>query len=177
MSRYGQGKHIGERDPKETANDFEKRAWRRRLHVDKDGYVVIPGITFKNCLTEAAAYLSKKIPGKRNSTYTKHVTSGIFVTESLVLPVKAADVPGEEVFVPADGKRGGGSRVLKTFPYVEEWSGDVTFYVADELVTEEVFLEHLQQAGMFIGIGVWRPSKNGLWGRFKVEKVKWSDAK
>lgn len=59
-------------------------------------------------------------------------------------------------------------------PRIDEWSGDVTFYVIDEIVTEDVFTRHLEGAGKFIGIGFFRPRNNGFWGRFGVEKVEWS---
>ena len=53
--------------------------WRERLHVNSDGYVFIPPMAFKNCISEIAKYRSDKIPGKRNATYTKHFESGVLV--------------------------------------------------------------------------------------------------
>ena len=159
---------------KELARDYESRTWRERLHVTEDGNVFIPPMSFKNCMSEAAKFLGMQIPGKGKSTYTKHVEAGVLVTEPLILPNAKDSVKGEWLFVPSDGVRGSGKRVDKCFPVIHEWAGEVTFYILDETVTEDVFKKILTQAGMFIGIGRFRPRNNGFYGRFSVESVKWS---
>lgn len=175
VSQYSQSKHYQlEKLPKESAEDYEKRTWRERMHATADGQVFIPPMAFKNCLSEIAKYLGMQIPGKGKSTYTKHIEAGILVTEPLVLPIKKEDVAGEWLFVPSDGKRGSGTRVNRCFPIIPQWSGKVTFYVMDETVTRDVFLSHLQQAGSFIGIGRFRPRNNGYYGRFRVTGLEWN---
>lgn len=174
-SAYSQSrKYDTPKKEKESAKDYEARTWRDRLHVDSDGYVFIPPVSFKNCIAEAAKYLGIQIEGKGKSTYTKHFEAGVLVTDGLTLPVKKENVAGEWLFVPADGKRGSGKRVDKCFPVIPEWSGTVTFYVLDDTITEDVLAYHLEQAGKFIGIGRFRPRNNGFYGRFTVEKIEWS---
>lgn len=158
---------------KERPDDYEKRTWMNRLHVDAKGNVFIPPMAFKNCLSEAAKYLSIRKPGKGQATYTKHFEAGVLVTEPLILDVKKNDVSGEWIFVPADGKRGGGKRVWKNFPVIQQWGGDVTFFILDEEITQDVFMQHLEQAGQFIGVGRFRPRNNGFYGRFKVDNIVW----
>jgi hypothetical protein len=71
ISPYSQSRfHNVPREDKETADDHERRTWRERLHVNKDGFVFIPPMSFKNMLSEAAKYLSMQVPGKGKSTYT-----------------------------------------------------------------------------------------------------------
>jgi hypothetical protein len=172
---YSQSRHYDTpKLPKESSSDYEDRTWADRLHVGVDGNVFIPPMAFKNCLSEAAKFLSRQIPGKGKSTYTKHFEAGVLVMDPLVLPLKKADVPRETYFVPADGRRGSGKRVSKHFPVVQQWAGDVTFYILDETITEDVFTEHLREAGKFIGIGRFRPRNNGFYGRFTVKSVRWS---
>jgi len=171
---YSQSKHINAAKlEKESPDDYERRTWKERLHVTTDGRVFIPPMSFKNSLTEVAKFLSMKIKGQRNATYTKHFTAGVLVTEPLVLQTKADDVQGEWLFVPADGVRGSGKRVMKCFPRIDEWHGDVLFHVLDDTITEPVFEEHLRNAGQFIGIGRFRPMNNGYYGRFNVQKISW----
>jgi len=158
----------------ETAKDYEARTWRERVHVDAFGRVMIPPMAFKNCIAEIAKYLSVQIPGKGKSTYTKHFEAGVMVLEGLSLPETKESVDGEWLFVPASGRRGDGKRVLKCFPVVRSWAGDVTFHVLDDVISEEVFEQHLRDAGNFIGIGRFRPRNNGYYGRFKVNAVAWS---
>lgn len=175
ISPYSQSRHYSvEKLPKELPKDYEARTWRERMHATESGQIFIPPMAFKNCLSDIAKYLAIQIPGKGKSTYTKHIEAGVLVTDPLVLPVEKDEVKGEWLFVPSDGKRGSGSRVEKCFPLIPSWSGQVTFYVMDETVTQDVFKHHLEQAGAFIGIGRFRPRNNGYYGRFKVAGVSWS---
>lgn len=171
QSRYHDTPHL----EKESHNDYEVRTWRERLNYTSDGRVFIPAMAFKKALDSAASFLSMKIKGRKNQTYTKHFKAGVLVTEGLVLPHLKDEVPGETLFVPSDGKSGGGSRVKKTFPVIQQWEGDVTFYILDDTITEEVFEQHLREAGNFIGLGRFRPEKGGFYGRFTVEKITWSE--
>lgn len=174
ISPYSQSKfYETEKLSKERPDDYEARTWRDRLHVNKDGFVFIPPMAFKNCLAEVAKYLSIQIPGKGKSTFTKHIEAGVLVTESLTLPVRKDEVAGEWFFVPADGKRGGGKRVKKCFPVIPSWKGTVTFFILDETITEDVFRQHLEESGKFIGIGRFRPRNNGFYGRFQVNEIVW----
>ena len=176
ISPYSQSKfHDTPKLDREQPGDYETRTWRERLHVNEDGYVIITPMTFKNCLSNAAQFLSERIPGKQRMTYTKHFKSGILVVDHLVLSVKKDDVKGEWLFLPSDGKAGGGSRVKKCYPILPSWSGNVEFLVLDEIITKDVFVRTLEKAGQFIGIGRFRPQNNGFYGRFSIESVKVSD--
>ena len=181
VSPYGQSRNYAmdvPKNDKERADDYEKRTWQNRLHVVKggpsDGHIFIPPQAFKNCLSEAAKYLSMQVPGKGKSTFTRFFEAGVLVDpEPIVLPDLAADVASIWLYVPSDGKRGGSKRVWKCFPIINAWEVDVTFHVLDETITEEIFLKHIQEAGRFIGIGFFRPRNNGYYGRFSVEDLKW----
>lgn len=174
VSPYSQSKHYTtEKMEKESHKDYEIRTWRDRTHCNDDGYIFIPPMAFKNCLSDAATYLSLQIQGKGKQTYTKHFVAGVLVTDPLVLPIKKDEVDGEWLFVPSDGKRGGKNRVEKCFPLIHKWSDEVTFYVFDETITKDIFEYVLQQAGKFIGIGRFRPRNNGFYGRFEVKSIDW----
>lgn len=173
-SPYSQSRHYDTpKESRETAKDYESRTWRERCHADEAGRLFIPPMAFKNCLSEVAKYIAMQIPGKGKSTYTKHFEAGVMVIDPVPLPVTKAEVKGEWLFVPADGRRGSGKRVEKCFPVVHEWKAPVTFYLLDDAITPEVFEAHLREAGNFIGIGRFRPRNNGYYGRFKVVSLSW----
>lgn len=173
VSPYAQGRfHNTEKLSKESHDAYEKRTWRERLNYDKNENVFIPPMAFKNCVAECAKYLSIQIPGKGKATYTKHFKAGLIVPEPLVLPIKKDDVAGQWMHVPSDGRTGGTKRVLKCFPVMPEWGGDVTFLILDDTITIDVFKDHLRQAGQFIGVGSFRPINNGYFGRFEVVGIK-----
>ena len=172
ISPYSQSRHYDEpKLEKESSDAYERRTWRNRMHTTQDGEVYIPPMSFKNCLSEAAKFLSMQIPGKGKATYTKHFEAGVMVIDQLCLGVKADAVPGDSLFVPADGVRGSGKRVTKIFPRIDQWAGTVDIYVLDETITQEVLLQHFKEAGSLIGIGRFRPRKNGFFGRFAVDSL------
>ena len=174
VSTYSQNRcHDMPKLSKENSKDYEERTWRDRAHIDKDGCMFIPPMAFKNCLSEVAKYLSIQIPGKGKSTYTKHFEAGIMVVDPLVLNVTKEEIEGQWLFLPVEGQRGGKKRVWKCFPVVHEWKGDVIFHILDDTITEEVFEQHLSEAGKMIGIGRFRPRNNGYYGRFKVNEIVW----
>lgn len=174
---YQQGRyHNVPKSSKENHPDYEERTWKERAHYDSEGHMFIPPMAFANSLKEAAKYLAIQIPGKGKSLYTKHFEAGVLVVEPLKLPVTRDEVEGQWVHVPSDGKPGGGSRVLKCFPTVPEWSGTVSYIILDDTVTKDVFEQVLKASGSFIGIGVFRPRNRGYYGRFEVEKIDWQDS-
>lgn len=175
-SPYSQSRpHFAEKKDKESADQYEKRTWANRLHVDGD-QVYIPPMALKNCLAEAAKFLSVQIPGKGKATYTKHFEAGVMVQDPIPLfsqndgaPISPDDCEGEWLYVPSDGRRGGGNRVMRCYPKIENWCGAATIYVLDETITDDVLRHHLRQAGQFIGLGRFRPRNNGYYGRFSFD--------
>lgn len=169
ISPYSQAKcHEAPILDREGKDDYEQRTWREKMHVTDQSQVFIPPTAIKNGLAATAQFLGMQIPGRGKERYTKHFTSGILVIDPLILPVNKSEVTAERLFVPSDGKRGGGKRVWKYFPLITEWGGDLTIYVLDNIITKKVFDEHLEAMGKFIGLGRFRPQNNGFYGRFEV---------
>ncbi len=174
VSPYSQSRVLqSKKKSKETDEAFEQRCWSERMHLTQNGNIFIPPMVFKNSLANAAKYAGIPIPGKGKEKYTKNFVSGVLVVEPLILPVKSDDVGHEWLFVPSNGQTGGSKRVYKCFPVIQQWEGDVQFLILDEIITKDVFKTVLTQAGMFIGIGRFRPQNNGYYGRFDVLNIDW----
>ncbi len=180
-SPYSQSKHYkAEEMQGESKDDYAMRTWRNYMHADKDGNVFIPPGAFKNCLSEAAKFMSIPVPGKGKATYTKNFEAGVLVVKGPYLGLKVDDAVNEALFLPADGRRGSGKRVMKYYPLISEWEADVEFVIVDETVLQSsvkdksrtVFQDVLEGAGQFIGIGRFRPRQNGYYGRFDVISIK-----
>lgn len=173
---YSQSKYVTEEKlDKEGHDAYDKRTWRHRMHYDKEGNIYIPPMAFKNCLSDAAKYLSIQIPGKGKSTYTKHFEAGVICVQPVPIGYHKDEVEAEALHVPSDGRRGGTKRVLKRFPFFPSWEADVDFLLLDRTITEDVFIDVLEQAGSLIGIGRFRPRNNGYYGRFEVVEHVWDD--
>jgi hypothetical protein len=160
--------------PRETKDAYEDRTWRNKCHSMPDGKIFIPPMSLKMAVDTSAKMLGRQIPGKGKSTYTKFFLSGVLVMDPIVLPLTKDEVACDRVFANADGVRGSGKRVWRNFPRIDKWEADVPFHVIADEITEDVFAEHLKQAGAFVGIGRFRPQSGGYYGRFEVKKIKWN---
>lgn len=182
LAPYSQSKyHETPKLNKEGPDAHEQRTWREKGHWNENGEMLMPALAFKNAIAEIAKYLGEQIPGKGKSTYTKHFEAGVLVVEdSLVVvngkPVLKDEVAGDRLHVPSDGRRGGGSRVMRIFPTIPVgWEVTVEFLIMDDVITEEVFKRHIFQAGQLIGVGSFRVRNNGTRGRFLPLSIEWFD--
>jgi hypothetical protein len=169
---YSQGRPVqSPRGDHENHDAHEERTWRERIHQNAAGEVFIPPMGLYHALCAAARFRNEAIKGQGKKTYTKRFESGVLICEPLMLGIEASSVPGERLFVPSDGKSGGGKRVWRIFPLIAEWRTRAELVIADDLISEKVFRAHLEDAGRFIGLGRFRPERRGFYGRFQVSKV------
>jgi hypothetical protein len=164
--------HQEEKLPKETPDAYEQRTWRSKAHV-KDGQVYIPPMAFKMGVDRAVKMLGRQIPGKGKSTYTKFFESGVIVTDPVFIAPEDA-IRSERIHANADGIRGSGKRVWRTFPRIDDWSGDVAFHVIADEITKDIFEEAVRYAGLAVGVGRFRPERGGYFGRYIVKGFDWS---
>lgn len=178
LAPYSANAELARSHPKredETADQHEQRTWHYRLNADRDGDAVIPGVAMKNALIAAARFLKLSIPGEGKATYAKLMEKTLIVNQDANLGVAREKVDGEWLFVPADGRRGGGKRVWKCFPKIEEWETSFQLTVFGSKLTEEVFERIATAAGRFIGLGRFRPENGGHYGRFEVASIEWRE--
>lgn len=94
-------------------------------------------------------------------------------------PIKGDVVEGIDLFVPSNGRRGGGTRVWKTFPVIPEWRVHGGLFILDPQLgalpkkgeTHKI-QEYVEHGGQFIGMLFFRPINNGYYGRWNVENFK-----
>lgn len=157
----------------ETHEQLEERVWRDKVRQNSQGFVYIQPFALKNALEAAGSRLGMKLTGK--ATYTKLFRQGIVINDEIVLhdkdgkPVTIESVRPIPMFVPSDGKRGSGKRVMRIFPQILEWFATVEIMCFDQRLTEDVVRQHLEEAGKFIGFGSMRVENGGVAGRFAVE--------
>ncbi len=183
MSDVMFGKHVPEQKRgDETHEQREERTWQQKVHLTADGQCYLQPFALKNCLESAAKWLSKKIPGEGQKTYTKRFVSGVMVVERMLLsdpdsgqPLTIKNVEPLHLFVPSDGKRGGGSRVERIFPTVHAWVTEATIHVFDNKITEEVMQHHLVTGGKFVGFGSMRVENGGINGRYQVNEMRYEE--
>jgi len=162
----------------EGRDDYDKRTWRSKLNVEtRDGKrtVVLPAHGIQQAITAAARYSKRQIPGQGKATWTKKFEAGIMLLECPALNIDPDTVTCVTISANADGVRGSGKRVTRRFPQMPEWSATFSVHILDPIITEDVFREMVGLAGMFIGLGRFRPEKGGVNGRFKIASLAWQD--
>jgi hypothetical protein len=179
-SLYSQSRpHEDPKLPKETADAYDLRTWRSRLNTNDDGVVVIPSMALKQAIDKCAKVLGIQIPGRGKNTYTKHFLAGCMLEDNVIVrdkggPIHADAVISARIHCNADGVRGSGKRVFRTFPIIPAgWTAKPSFIILDDQITQEVFEHHLVESGKYVGIGRFRPENGGTNGRFVVKSFKW----
>lgn len=163
----------------ENPNDYDIRTWRNKLTtetVDGKPTIVINAHGVMQCFVAAAKYSKRQIPGQGKATWTAKFTAGITLLESPKQNIDPATVQSITISANADGVRGSGKRVPRRFPVIPiGWSTTFDVYILDPIITEQIFREMVELAGMFIGVGQFRPQNGGTNGRFKLDRLDWQD--
>jgi hypothetical protein len=164
---------------RETHDDYEKRTWRDKCTTNKEGQVCIPAMALKQAIDTCAYKLGLKVPNRRGATYKSFFASGFFCDHDVPIangkPLRKEDAESKTISANADGRRGSGSRVPRTFPEFPSWNGVAELTIIDDLLTQSIFEQHVKSAGLIVGIGRFRPENGGTYGRFRVTKFEWKD--
>ena len=143
-------------EKKTVAEQAELAAYR---DPDTKG-LYLPGVNMQRSLIAGATY-SK---GKGRATLQKPVAACVMVNpERLALGVDDYVIDTRPVVIPST--RG---RVLRHRPRLDEWSVSFELEFDDELVTEAQMRTVLDDSGLRVGIGDFRPECKGPFGRFYV---------
>lgn len=202
-SPYSQSLYVepvddeGEKIPNANLRAWEEENWWRRLHTDnegKDPQVLVPNAAFMQSIAEAARYLNKAIPGEGTSKWTKCFESAVYVGQNIPLyrpkwkgddlqrrklvghePIRRSDAYGRWFLMSSKGNKGkgGGSRVWRKYPMIDEWVAFVDWVVLDDRINQDIFTEVLRAAGFYKGIGRFRPEVGGSNGRFYTCEFAW----
>jgi len=188
---------LWKNDPKNKkfskAGDDRTPAWRWIGAMYHDGEAVtIPQDNLMRCVMEGGALVL--VPGGRSGkTFKAQTQSGMMVAEPhWRVRVNGKEIPfapfralveretnfaahqtlakrhGFELFV----KRAkiGASKHVRVRPMFRDWSVSGHIQVLDAQITTDVLQDVLTMAGIYKGLGEWRPGSKtpGPWGRFKA---------
>jgi hypothetical protein len=133
-------------------------------------------------LTEAARMGGHKVKGGGGkATYTKYFERGVMFPRGMVLldskgeTITRERLQYESFFLDATGKKGnasGSSRVLRTFPVIHAWQGELMCYINSPEIGDEIFRRVWEDAGTFIGLGRFRVEVGGTNGLFEAKEIR-----
>ena len=179
-SPYSQSaQHEVPKKDRESHDDYDERTWREKCTVNDKGQIAIPAMAFKQAVDTAAYKLGRKVEGRRGATFKNFFASGFFCERDVAISngkaLTKSDAEMVKISANADGVRGSGKRVPRRFPVFPKWHGIAEFTITDDIITQDIFEEHVRAAGIVCGIGRFRAEKGGTNGRFRVTKIEWED--
>ncbi len=160
----------------ENKDDYDARTWRSKMNLDpKTGCVILPAHGMHQAIIAAAKYSGRQIPGQGKKTWTAKFTTGIALIGDCATGIPAEAAQMITISANSDGVRGSGKRVPRRFPIFYDWSATMEVMILDPIIHQDIFREMLTIAGMFIGVGRFRPEKGGQNGRFRIDTLDWED--
>lgn len=153
MERTHAGDKTKDRSPRDP--EAESAAATYRL---SDNRVGIKATAFKKAMVEA----TDKALGLPKTL----VRRGLFVQpdEGMLVAIKTPGVEMRQDTVRV-GMKGAD---LRYRPEMTEWGATLRIEYDQDILTAESVVNLLNRAGFGVGVGEYRPEKNGLWGRFRV---------
>jgi hypothetical protein len=152
-------KHIIERD------DINKEDYVRALFhsfMTAENKFYIPAEHIRGALINGGTFLKSKV-GVRTKSMKSIVAAMFIVTpEQIYLPEFT------EIDKRSAVNKNVKARVIVVRPKWNEWQAEFTLNTGEDTFTEKQLLELLNTTGNYVGIGSFRPTNNGSFGRFKV---------
>lgn len=146
------GKARAKKEPKDPQRDYEEAFYRL-----PDGRPAFPSIAFKAAIVAAA----RQVEG-----LTMAFLRGAFHIDGELVPIDGEPRMREDMV-----RVGMGTADLRYRPGFPEWSVTLPVRLNARALTLEQLVHLIRQAGFSVGVGEWRPEKDGAWGMFDVETV------
>lgn len=134
-----------------------------KLYTSPDGKPIIPGPNVFAAIIEAGKFL-KAGKSKVTTTRSSLVPAGISLLE-LELPLMPGkwEPDSRAVVIPATQ-----GRQMCHRPRFDEWRAKFTLQIDTDMFNADTVRELVDLAGSRVGVGDFRPSRKGPFGRFKV---------
>lgn len=134
-----------------------------KLYRDKDGNCYIPGSMIFACLIGAGTFHktgNKKLTTQKDSL----IPAGMAINE-LICPLQSSgwEVDSRAVVIPKTG-----GRIMAHRPRFDEWQCSFVLEVDEAMFNEKTVRLLADDAGKKVGLGDFRPSRKGPFGRFSV---------
>jgi hypothetical protein len=146
------GKAVGKKAPKDPKAEFEASRYR-----DEKGHDVLKSVAFKSCIVDAASFVDN---------VTKVMLRG-----ALFIPGEWVRIEYDEIVMREDPVNVGGFNKVADLRYRAEfkgWRATIPIEFNRQMITIEQIVNLINIGGFSIGVGEWRPQKDGQSGRFRV---------
>jgi hypothetical protein len=143
--------------------DYSKEA-EGSLYRTLENVIYQPSVHIERALASAAKIM--KIPGKRGASYSKLVSSAVSIfPDAIPHKIQLWEIDARPVVIQK-------ARVVRYRPLLPDWELSFEINVSDDEIPWEIIKIALEHAGNYIGIGDYRPSTGGKFGKFTVIEFK-----
>ena len=137
-----------------AAKDPEQE-FRDSLYQHPDGGFGFPSIAFKSAAVDAATFVDG---------ITKVMMRGCFHIPGELVKIEGEPMPREDVC-----RVGMGAADLRYRAEFSAWAAEIPVQFNASAISAEQIVNMFSVAGFSIGVGEWRPARDGQFGRFHVE--------
>lgn len=154
-----------EKEKKKIGREDYESEIKEALYTLPDGTIYVPSTQIHGTLIEAGKKF--QIPGQRKATFSRIIGGLVIISpDAIRMEPQKYSVDKRAVVVPATK-----GRVVRYRPKFTDWSLKFQIHnLEPEQVQSTVLKKILDYAGSYVGIGDFRPSKKGPFGRFIVSR-------
>lgn len=149
----------------ELAKEDQLRA-EYHIYRNANGEAYIPSEHIRGAMIGAGSFIKAKIGNAKKSM--KNIVAGMFsiTPEEIILPENWIIDKRSAV------NRTVKARIISIRPKWMNWKAKFTLHVDNDTITEQTIKTIIEYAGNYNGIGSFRPTNNGMFGRFKIIEFK-----
>lgn len=139
---------------------------RAEFHCYRNGNAkcFIPSDHLRGSFITAGSAVKAKVGGRSKSM--KQVVAAMFMVTPDHIELPDFDTIDKRSAVNRNVK----ARVIVIRPKWSTWSVEFELNVMSDTITKETVKEIIEYAGNFVGIGSFRPTNNGMFGRFEIKE-------
>ena len=148
--------------------DLARLQWDALMYYDENAGVIMPSQNIRATIVRGATLNKLGMQVKRGTLMLEPfsvVDYGRKLTKDQMWDNQSQFVDRRTVVVSK-------SRIMCYRPKFMNWSIQFTLHYDDTVLDEDQIIRACQNAGMFVGIGGFRPEKGGSFGRFEVSVIK-----
>jgi hypothetical protein len=149
------------KEPREPQSDYESSLYRT-----KSGYG-FPAVAFKAATVDAARFYGKSIR-------MTEIRQFVFIRGELSEndPQQLVEIAGEPRMREDVVRLTGTTTDLRYRAEFPEWSTTLEVTYVSSCLSKESVLSLIDAGGLGVGIGEWRPEKNGDYGTFRIDPTR-----
>jgi hypothetical protein len=145
----------------------QEDAHRAEYHSYRNaqGQYYIPSEHIRNCLINAGTYVKAKVGGRSKSMKIIVAACFMITPEQIIIP------PYDAIDKRSAVNKNVKARVITVRPKWTSWQVSFTLECYEDTITLESIQKIFENGGQYVGIGSFRPTNSGLFGRFEVVSI------